>query len=268
MLFAFIKCPRDNRNDDDSYGVPITYGCDKTIAEIYECLRQIEVEFDAKRVQVMADSRLFGKDNRLSLDGLFQKFDGGGEDNFWEVFDPALRESSYYNRLKELYSSLEQQVGSSKGILTEQTSQYATATEVIRGNGDTYSIVDDIRREVEKGIEDLIYACNVLIDCYNLAPHSDYRVVFNWSYALIENSTETWQQLYEAQSIGAVSKAEVRQYLMSNESLEESKKMIEEIREEDAEADAERNPNVNVDTDGQDSEDEKDDKEEPKKDEE
>lgn len=236
VLFAFMKCPTDNRTDNDTYGVPLTYGCEKTIKEIYECLDQIAKEFRLKEAFVGMDDRLFGKDGQLSTNNLFRKFRSGSNDaDFWEIFDPAIRDSSYYNRLLNLYESLEKQIGSSKGVLTEPVTDYATATEVKRGNYDTYAIVADIRQEIERGFEDFVYACNVLIDYYNLAPMSDYKLVFNWSYSLIENSSETWTQYSQAVGMGVMKKAEARQYLISDESYEESERIIKEIEKEQEE---------------------------------
>lgn len=236
LLLAFIKSPTDNRSDDDTYGVPITYGCDRIINEIYECLDQIAQEFRLKEAFVGLDSRMFGRDGQTPRGGLFKLFKGGNNDgDFWEIFDPAIRESSYYARLANLYDILEKQVGSSAGVLTEKTSQYATATEIKSSNYDTYAIVDDIRRELERGMETYVYACNVLADFYNLAPYNEYKVICNWSYALIENSAETWEQYTQAVSMGIYGKAEARQFLVANESLEESKKKIAEIEKENFE---------------------------------
>lgn len=233
-LFTFLRCPIDNRGDDDGYGVPITYGCEKTIKKIYECLDQIDKEFANKEAFIGLDSRMFGPDDNIPSSGIFKKLEAGGMDgDFWQIFSPEIRDSAYYNRLTNLFDLLEKQVGSSKGVLTEKNSAYATATEIKAGNYDTYSIVDGIRRELEEGINDFVYSCSVLIDFFNLAPNNDYRVVFNWSYALIENSQETWQQYESAVGMGIMKKAEARQFLVADESLEESERVIKEIEAEE-----------------------------------
>lgn len=235
LLMSFMKCPIDNRTDDDTYGVPITYGCEKIIGEIYECLEQIVREFKLKEAFVGLDDRMFGRDGKTPNGGLFKMFKGGNDGDFWEIFDPAIRESSYYTRLTNLYDLLEKQVGTSAGVLTEKASQYATATEIKSANYDTYAIVDDIRKEIERGMITYVYACNVLIDFYRLAPSNEYKVIYNWSYALIENSAETFEQLSQATNMGVVKKAELRQFLVSNESLEDSERIIKEIEKESME---------------------------------
>lgn len=226
-LFGYIKSPINNRKTDDKYGVPITYGCDSTIAEIKETMKQLYREYKLKEAFVGADSTMFNGKDSLPLNGLFKKVDAG-DDNFFEVFDPAFR--PFTERLQELYQRLEHEIGTSAGILSEVNTANATATEIKRSMFDSYTIVDDMRSNIEKGIEDFLYSANVLANAYNLTPQGDYEVSFDWDYSLLEDSQETFSQLITAQSKGIVSEVEVRQWLKPDETLEDSQKAIEEIK--------------------------------------
>lgn len=226
-LFGYIKSPINNRKTDDKYGVPITYGCDSTIAEIKETMKQLYREYKLKEAFVGADSTMFNGQDALPLNGLFKKVDAG-DDNFFEVFDPAFR--PFTERLQELFRRLEHQIGTSAGILSEVNTQNATATEIKRSMYDSYTIVDDMRSNIEKGIEDFLYSANVLANAYNLTPQGEYEVSFDWDYSLLEDSQETFSQLITAQSKGIISEVEVRQWLKPDETLEDSQKAIEEIK--------------------------------------
>lgn len=226
-LFGYIKSPINNRKTDDKYGVPITYGCDSTIAEIKETMKQLYREYKLKEAFVGADSTMFNGKDSLPLNGLFKKVDAG-DDNFFEVFDPAFR--PFTERLQELYQRLEHEIGTSAGILSEVNTANATATEIKRSMFDSYTIVDDMRSNIEKGIEDFLYSANVLANAYNLTPQGDYEVSFDWDYSLLEDSQETFSQLITAQSKGIISEVEVRQWLKPDETLEDSQKAIEEIK--------------------------------------
>lgn len=228
-LFGFFKSPVDNRKSKDDYGVPITYGCGSTINEIYEVLEQIKREYHLKEAFVGADKTMFNGDDALPMNGLYRKVDSGTDD-FWEVFDPAIRDSSFYTRLQELYERLEKQVGTSKGILTEVQTSNATATEIKRAMYDTYTIVEDTREQFEKGLADFMYACDVYANYYNLGPMGDYEVVYDWSYNLLENTQESWNQLVAGKNNGVVKDVELRQFLMPSETLEEAQKAIDEIK--------------------------------------
>lgn len=228
VLFGYIKSPINNRKANDKYGVPITYGCDATILEIKETMKQMIREYELKECFVGADVTMFNGKNALPQNGLFKKIDSTSDD-FFEVFDPQFRD--YTTRLQELYKRLEHEIGTSYGILSEVDSQNATATEIKRSMYDTFTICDDMRSNIEKGMEDFFYACNVLANAYNLSARGEYELNFDWSYSLLEDTASEWSQLTYAQNKGIVSKVELRQWLRPDETLEESEKAIREIEE-------------------------------------
>ena len=67
--------------------------------------------------------------------------------------------------------------------------------------------------------------CNAL----GLVPPGEQTVQFDWDYSLIESSSEAWQQLKEAKTMGAVRTAELRNFIYSSETMEESQRAVEEI---------------------------------------
>ena len=226
--FGFIKSPINNRKANDKYGVPITYGCDATILEIKETMKQMIREYELKEVFVGADITMFNGENGLPKNGLFKKINADSDD-FFEVFDPQFRD--YTTRLQELYKRLEHEIGTSYGILSEVATQQATATEIKKSMYDTFTICDDMRTNIEKGMEDLYYACNVLANAYNLSPQGDYELDFDWSYSLLEDTQTEWTQLTYANNKGIISDVELRQWLKPEESLEEAQKSLDKIKE-------------------------------------
>lgn len=228
-LFGYIPSPINNRRTNDKYGVPITYGCEATILEIKETMKQMIREYQLKEVFVGADVTMFDGRNALPQNGLWKKIDSG-KDDFFEVFDPQFRD--YTTRLQELYKRLEHEVGTSYGILSEVNSVNATATEIKHAMYDTFTLCDDMRSNVEKGMEDFFYACDVLANAYNLSPQGEYELSFEWSYSLLEDTQTEWSQMVWANNKGIISDVEVRQWLKPDETLEESQKALEEIREQ------------------------------------
>lgn len=230
VLFGYIKSPINNRKASDKYGVPITYGCDATILEIKETLKQLVREYELKEAFIGVDATMFNGKNKLPDNGLFKRIDSTNDD-FFQAFDPPFRD--YTIRLQELYKRLEHEIGTSYGILSEVDSQQATATEIKRSMYDTFTICDDMRSNIEKGMEDFFYSCNVLANAYKLSPQGEYELDFDWSYSLLEDTATEWSQLTYAQNKGIVSKVELRQWLYPDESLEDSKKAIENIANEE-----------------------------------
>ena len=230
VLFGYIKSPINNRKANDKYGVPITYGCDSTIKEIKNTMKQLIREFDLKEAFVGADASMFSGKDALPLNGLYKKVDSG-EDGFWEVFDPQFREASYHARLEELYVRLEHEIGTSAGIISKVETNNATATEIKRAMYDTFTIVDDMRSNIEKGLEDFFYACNVLANTYNLSVNGDYELSFDWSYSLLEDTQQEFSQLVQGINLGVIDKVELRQWLNPDEDIKESEKKVQEIQQ-------------------------------------
>ena len=214
ILLGYIKSPINNRKTNDKYGVPITYGCENTILEIKQTMKQMIREYELKECFVGADVTMFNGKNALPQNGLFKKIDSTNDD-FFEVFDPQFRD--YTTRLQELYKRLEHEVGTSYGILSEVETTQATATEIKRSMYDTFTICDDMRTNIEKGLDDFFYSCDVLANAYNLSPQGEYEVSYEWSYSLLEDTNTEWSQLTYANNKGIISKVELRQWLKPDE---------------------------------------------------
>lgn len=227
ILLGYIPSPTNNRKVNDKYGVPITYGCEATILEIKETMKQIIREYELKEVFVGADITMFDGKNALPKNGLWKKIDSG-RDDFFEVFDPQFRD--YTTRLQELYKRLEHEVGTSYGILSEVNSQNATATEIKHAMFDTFTLCDDMRSNIEKGMEDFIYACNVLANAYNLSQQGEYKLSFDWSYSLLEDTNEEFDHMVIGLNKGVISKAELRNWIKPDEDIEQSEKAVAKIQ--------------------------------------
>jgi len=242
LPLAYIKNPTDNRQTEAPYGVPITYGCDDKIKEIIECQDDIRREYKLKKPIVGMDTTLFKTENgrrHLPVTGLFMPVNPNGlntSGKLWDVYDPAIRDSAYYTRLQHLYGELEKQVGTSRGILTEPQSHGATATEIKAANYDTYSIVDNMRKVIVSAIERLAYAIDVLANAYGLTPMGAYDISFDWSYALVESTQESFNQLLSSVSVDAVEAAELRQFSFPDETLEEARVRVAQIKRAKADA--------------------------------
>ncbi|MEG1971851.1 MAG: phage portal protein [Oscillospiraceae bacterium] len=231
MLFAYLKSPFNRGRTDNLYGTPITKGSEDIIKQIEDCLNDVYTEFKNKKLKIFVESSLFDKDTKLSAD-IYKKTQGGGKIEggaFFEIFDPAFRETAYYTRLNALFELLEKSIGTSRGILTEPTTTGATATEIKRSTYDTYALITNMRHQWEKAANDLVYAYDVLCNYYGLTPKSDYSIEWDWSYSMIESSAESWAQMKDAQAMGIVKKAEARQWLNPSETLEEAQSVIDEI---------------------------------------
>lgn len=231
ILFAYLRCPQDSREDKQLMGVPVTYGAEEIIRDLYTCLADIRREYSLKKPFVGADDRLFGKNEQLPASGLFKRLQPTGlkGDSFWQVFDPAIRDSSYLARFQQLCGLLESAVGVSPGILTEPRTAAATATEIKSANAATFAMVDAIRENVEKAFNQLAYALDVLAEAYGATPAGamgDWQIVFDWDMSMAESSTETFNQLSELESRGLILPERLVSWT-TGQTMEEAKTEVE-----------------------------------------
>ena len=209
ILFGYLKCPQDSREDKQIMGVPITYGGEETIRDLHDCLNDMRREYRLKKSFVGADDNLFGKDSKLPDNGLFKRFNVTGlkSNGFWEVFDPAIRDSSYLARFQQLCGMLESAVGVSPGILTKAEKTYITDDEIKQQNSDTFAMVDSIRANIETAFKQTAYALDVLAEFHGATPAGamgDWQIIWDWDYSMMESSTETFTQLSELESRGLI----------------------------------------------------------------
>lgn len=250
-LLGFLRCPTDNRKDMHILGVPITYGAEKSIAELQEHIAIYRREYKLSRMMLGLDASLwrdFGR-GKLDADGVtindvkrtaqdsdspFVPIEGMVLDNKtpWQQYAPAIRFEAMEARYNTLLRRVEKDCGLSQGILTErQNVNYANKDEVRAAMYDTFSVIKAMRVAWEKAIEDLAYAIDVLAEFYGLTPggsRNQYEIEYDWDMSMIESSAESFQQLSELQSRGMVSKAELRQWVHGG-TIEEAQQAIDEI---------------------------------------
>lgn len=235
ILLSIIKCPVDNRNVDSLNGVPITYGSESIIDEIYETRKQYAREYRLKKPFVAIDDLMFDKNGNLPDNGLFKRFRINSKlesGKMFEQYAPEIQGEAYKNRLLQLYEDLEKAIGTSKGVLTDQATTEATATEINRSSYDTFSIVGDIRKQIERAFEDLTYSINVILNYFNSVPMGESNFEIIWDKALIESSTEKFAQTAQAVSMGAVDPARLNM-LVTGLTLEEAQKEISDLNNDD-----------------------------------
>ncbi|GHU39529.1 hypothetical protein FACS1894105_14280 [Clostridia bacterium] len=204
----------------------VTYGQEQLIGMVKDLLREIPGEYRNKRAFIGADDILFDETRSLPDSGIYRLFRSGGgidRDAFWEVFSPEIRHTAYFAGIESLLGLLEKSVGLNKGILTDLSVDGATATAIRRSMFDTFTLVSAMRRNVEAALADLLISFGVLADSVMNLPNgrSEYSVSVDWSFALIEDTNETFGQYMSGHSVGAVRPEEIRMYLF-DESREQA----------------------------------------------
>lgn len=230
MLFAFIKCPTDNKKTS-IYGVPVTYGQEKLMKMIIDIFNEIPDEYKNKKTFIGADATLFHEANgkkKLPESGLYKLFRGTGNIDskpLFEMFSPEIRETSYFNGLDYLFGLLEKAIAVNSGVLTDMATKDATATAIKRSTIDTYATVDSMHKNIEAGLDQLVYAFDVIANAFGLIPQGGYKVNYGWSYLLLEDSKETFNQIQQTVAAGGLG-IEYQTAYVTDLPVEEARKLV------------------------------------------
>lgn len=240
LIFGRIKCPTINRDNVNGVnGVPITYGLDSVMQNAVKAYNRFNDEYERKESFVFADKTLFKKDkdnNTIIPNGKNRIFmllphaaNGEGTDNLIREYSPDIRDDSLIAGIEQNFKMLEMMAGLSSGILSQPTTNYATATEMKASLQLTFAYITRFRRSITQCVYSLINSIDILLNTMESVPIGDFKVSVDWSSAYIENLTEQYTRLIQAEAIGAVSKAEVRAWLL-DETLDVASAKVEEIQ--------------------------------------
>lgn len=229
-LFAYCDSPKDNRTADLLQGASITMGCEDTIKEIRETLKEYASEFELKRAFVGVDKLMIDKETGKPSP-LFITFEDKRSESLFEVFSPDIRDQAYRDRINALFARLEKQVGTSSGILTPAETANATATQVRRSMFDTFCMVSKMRRSIENCLRGLCECYAVYLRLLGVPVKDGLTPSFDWDNSFVEDTAETFAQLTQGQAMGAISEAEVRRFIFPSETEEEAEEAVRKISE-------------------------------------
>lgn len=242
--FGRYKSPVDSRGKSPVYGVPLNFGCAEIEQRIFNDYKLIEDEFINGKSVIFTDPRNLMRDDerkeyKIADNIIPYKNLGGTTGTGIDIFNPELRFTPHYSKLVEDMAMYERQVGTSKGILTDnETAHTATATAVKRANADTLALIDKIHAAIDAGNEMTLLADGVFL---NISPDlwrykSDY-------YDPFEDPAEQWNRLKEASEIGAAESADLVKWLfpnMSDDDIDAKLQRISESIQEDTTSAIER----------------------------
>lgn len=237
LLFGRIKCPTLNRDNPNGVnGVPITYGLDSVVEQAKISYYRFNKEYSDKETLIFADKTVLAKDENGNIvipkgkTNLFVKLRGGNVDNQKiDTYSPDIRTESLTSAIEQNFKMLEILCGLSNGVLSNPTTNFATATEIRSSLNQTFAYMTNFRKAIQEGYDDLMYAVNVLCNANNVTPIGNYEIIYSWSDKLMENSQETFNQLLQAKAEGELEDGELRAWVM-NEDSDIAKEKVAEIK--------------------------------------
>lgn len=243
IMFAYFKMPQANTIDLCSplgvSGFSKAVDLIKHADELYSDLLwefeggQLAIDVDRTALNPLYDSN----GNQIQVlpklqDRLFRKNLDLGDEATYEVFSPALRDSSIINGLNNVLMHIEDICDLSRGELSMVTYQEArTATEMKILKQRSYSANWDVQKELEKALKNVIHIVDTYCDLYNIVPAGDFEVAYKWDDSiLVDSETERNSDVIDITN-GLMSRVEYRMKWFG-ETKEQAIASVKEIDED------------------------------------
>ncbi|EHR33450.1 A118 family phage portal protein, putative [Helcococcus kunzii ATCC 51366] len=188
-LFSYFKMPFANNIDPDSnLGVSVYSKAESLIQEASEMWNRINWEYKAKEVALEVSETMI-KDNKFpeGKERLFRKYsiDKQGDDTFYNVYSPEIRDSSHYNGLNKILQRVEFNCGLAYGTLSDVQEVEKTAEEIKTSKQRSYTTISDIQKSLQIALEQLVYGMCIFAKFYNIGKFDDYEISFEWDDSII-----------------------------------------------------------------------------------
>lgn len=242
LLFAYFRMPE--ANTVDPYSPLGVSGYSRVIQLIKDADMQysrllwefeggeMAIDVDRDALKFVTDPKGEGysvlpeKQNRL-----FRKVDLNNEETY-NVFAPALRDTSIIHGLNTIFMRIEDATGLSRGTLSDVTQQEAkTATELKILKQRSYATNADIQMALQDALEDAVYVMDVYCTLYDVTPDGEYEVSFEWDDSIIVDSESELSKRITLMQNGLASKLETRMWYFG-ETENQARAALQQIDEE------------------------------------
>lgn len=248
-LFSYYKPPIANNIDPESpLGVSVYARAVNLIKKADIQFGRIDWEYEASEKAVyideLATKPVQEKDKKKTftvnkLKGRLYKTLNTGTDktDFFEDYSPEIRDEALWRGLNKILQRIEFNVGLAYGTLSDPAMIEKTATEIKSSKQRSYATVSKMQENLQKALENLIYAMDVLITLYNLAPQGNYDTSFNWDDSLIVDTER--EQTLQMQEVNAGLRSKLRyimfRYGLTDKQAREELELINQEKQSNAE---------------------------------
>ena len=248
LLFAYLKIPDANNIDLYSpLGVSV-------YSRACELIKQADVQFSRLLWEFKGGELAIDVDRNALIDNSYKDDDGNihnrtslgimqqrlfrktsvdtsiGET--YNVFSPALRDTSILNGLNSILMKIEDATALSRGTLSDVNLTERTATELKINKQRTYQSNSEIQKALENALKDVIYSISAYVEYYDMFPIEDYAVSFSWDDSIINDVQEELNTRLILTQNGIESKINLRMWYFG-ETEEQARAALAKIAEED-----------------------------------
>jgi A118 family predicted phage portal protein len=198
-LFAYFKIPLGNTIDTKSpLGVSVYARAEDLIKEADLQFQRLCWEYEGGELAIDASEDVFSLDKRgkpvlpVGKERLFRpnKLDpkNATAETLMKTFSPALRDSNYLKGLNNLLMRIEDLCGLARGTYSDPNVEAMTATQLKMSKQRTYATVTSIQMALQKAINALVKAMDILATLYKLSSAGTYTTEYKWDDSIVTDT--------------------------------------------------------------------------------
>lgn len=229
-LFAYYKPPIANNIDTKSpLGISVYAKAENLIKDADIQYGRTMWEYEASEKAIYASTEALRQRHKdgVSLweipklkDRLFRAVDiskANGEELFHD-YSPEVRDEAFWRGLNRILERIEFNCMLAYGTLSEPTYSDKTATEIKASKQRSFTTVSRMQENLQDALEDLLYAIDVLVTLYKLAPIGTYQASFEWGDSVLADTEK--EQVLQMQEVSAGLRSKLK-YIMFRYGLTE-----------------------------------------------
>lgn len=187
-LFSYFRTPQSNNIETEDMAGMSIYG-----GAVVDMIRQADEQWELLRWEYFSGQRKVLMDGTETTAKDFDKrlFEIGPfsrDGNFYQEFDPQIRDEPIYRGFQNILKQIEFQVGLSFGTISDPQTVDRTATEIRTSRWRMFVTIDSIQKALQHTFDGLIYAMDVYASLYHLAPEGEYEASYDWGDSVLEDA--------------------------------------------------------------------------------
>lgn len=226
-IYGYFRTPNDNVVDGSAAGISVFETALEKIKRADIQFDRLNYEFESAKRRIHADVSMVkkGSNGGYQLDEVYVDVNGDNDD-FYKEFSPQLRQDGFIAGLEEIKREIEFDVGLSYGDLSQPQYVEKSATEINVSKFRKRNTVNQIQKQLEACLEDLVFA----FAFWNRLTNSGYEFNCDFKDSLLSDEASEREEDRKDLANGTL-RAEEYRSRWRNETLEEAAKNLPEASE-------------------------------------
>lgn len=220
-LFGLFRTPGSSgKNPSVPWGESVYGKSAGLIADADELYKNLLWEFESGKRRLYVDVTAFERDrdgNPVLPDAQLYRTIDVSDSSFFSQWSPQFRNEALQSGLNEVLRRIEFNSSLAYGTLSQVSYVEKTAEEIRSSKQRSYCYVSDLQHQLKRAVEDFIYAADVWVSVYSLAPEGEYSCSFDFDDSIMSDRSREYDEKLRLVELGIMKPWEMRVWYFGEE---------------------------------------------------